>query len=159
MKKLLLAISISLITQLTFAFDNPVTDSYGTWAGKGQFGEKYNIVINRHGFEDYHKTNLEEKCHGKLYFRQKLITYSGKQLLKQINESTKMYQGEEDYKEAIAYWQKIKTRINQNQQYKVIRVDSDCADNYEEFAFLSPNEGIYIHSDPEDSYDYLRKIN
>lgn len=155
MKKLILACFIFLISQLTFAFNNYLIDSYGTWRGKGQFSENHKLIINKHGFEQYHQTNLKEKCHGKLYFRQKIVTYSGKKIIKDINQSIKSYIDE--YKTVIVYWQKLKTHIKQDQQYKVLHVESDCAEGYQEFVFLSPKEGIYIFTGPEDNYVYLRK--
>ena len=157
MKKLILACFIFLISQLTFAFNNYLIDSYGTWRGKGQFGENHKLIINKHGFEQYHQTNLKEKCHGKLYFRQKIVTYSGKKITKDINQSIKSYTDLDDFKTVIVYWQKLKTRIKQDQQYKVLHVESDCADGGEKFVFLSPKEGIYIPYGPEDYYEYLRK--
>lgn len=150
MKKLILACFIFLISQLTFAFNNYLIDSYGTWSGKEKSGENYKLIINKHGFEQYDQTNLKEKCHEKLYVRQKIVTYSGKKIIKDINKSIKSYTDIDDFKTVKDYWQKLKKSIKKDQQYKVLHAESDCAEGYQKVVFLSPEEGIYIFVGPED---------
>lgn len=154
-KKYLTTLFCVFAVQSAFALENPHTDSYGTWVGIRPDDNK--VILNQHGFQDFHKTNLQEKCHGKLYYRQRIINYSGKKLLKNINESINMYSLDDETKSTVAYLKKLKTRINQNQKYNVLRVDSDCGDGYEEFVFLSSKEGILIQCDGDESYTFMLK--
>lgn len=132
------------------AFNNYLIDSYGTWSGKEQSGENYKLIINKHGFEQYDQTNLKEKCHEKLYARQKIVTYSGKKIIKDINKSIKSYTDIDDFKTVKDSWQKLKKSIKKDQQYKVLHAESDCAEGYQKVVFLSPKEGFYIFVGPED---------
>ena len=153
MKKILLVLFMSLMTQTALAFDNPIKDSYGEWVGGNSL-----IVVSKHGIEEWHKKNLTEKCFGKEFVIQKLTSISGKKLLKDIDMAidappSKKYV----YNPNVAELEVIKTFINKDQNYRGILSSSNCGDGYEKFILLTPNTGIQIYSGGGEDYNLIRK--
>lgn len=151
MKKILLVIFMSLMTQTALAFDNPIADSYGEWVGANSL-----IVVSKHGLEESYKTNLTEKCFGKEFDIQKLTSISGKKLLKDIDKAIDA-PAKYVYDPEVANLEVMKTFINKDQNYKGIFVSSKCGDGYESFVLLSPYTGIYIYSSGGKDYHLIRK--
>lgn len=156
-KKCLLTLFCVVTTQIAFAFNNSIDDSYGTWVG----GEEP-VVISNHGFEEFYKENLTKKCFGKILYKQEMLTRTGKELLDDLDMAISyMLDDDKDknhYDIYIGRLQLIKTFINKDQSYKSIYVNSNCGDGSEEFVILSPNDGIFIQTGGDSAYYFVRKL-
>lgn len=154
-KKFLTILLCAVATQSAFALDNPITDSYGTWVG----GEQ-RVIVSKHGLDKFYKENLTRKCFGKIFFKQKLHTYTGKELLDNINMSISYLSDKKNYYDIyVGRLQLLKTYVDKNQKYQAIEVTSDCGDGAEEFVMLSPKDGIYIETGGDSAYYFIRKLN
>ena len=146
MLKNVVGVVIGLLLSSNAFAENLVQATYGKW-----YGYPDGVVsISKRGIDEY--ANRTVDCGKKKYkIPQVAVTYSGSDLIEQINMAIEMSDDPQQLKV-------MSSIINANKKYNGIDVNPPiCADGGVTFVQISNNTGLYIESGGDDAFYLLKK--